>query len=59
MPRVLTMILWHDLMLAAGYQLQLIRSYHDYREPNAMQPTVYVTIIERATPPFYVPSLSG
>ena len=49
MPRVLTMILWHDLMLAAGYQLQLIRSYRDCSEPNAIEPTVYVTIIERAT----------
>lgn len=29
-------------MLAAGYQLQLIRSYRDCSEPNAIEPTVYL-----------------
>ena len=42
----------------ADHRLLAVTVHHDYGEPNVVQPTVYVTIIERVTPPFYVPSRS-
>ena len=34
-----------------GQRILAAPAYHDYSEPNAIQPTAYDTIIERVTPP--------
>ena len=45
-----------DASGVADHRLLAVTVHHDYGEPNVVQPTVYVTIIERVTPP--VPSRS-